>query len=229
MRPMNAPAVTPVLPSPFPGLKILHADGDCVLVFKPSGLHSVPGLGADKQDSVLTRLQAHDPAIFAVHRLDRDTSGLLLFGRHRAALAHLGSQFQNRSIHKRYIALVDGVMVKNEGVIALPMRYDPLNKPRQAIDFESGKPAETRWWVIQRHANSTLVSLEPVTGRTHQLRLHLASIGHPILGDALYGDARVHAAADHLCLQATELSFAQPSTGRQLRFQQPEDFSQFAF
>lgn len=226
---MNAPAATPALPCPFPGLQILHADDDCVLVFKPSGLHSVPGLGADKQDSVLTRLQAHDPAIFAVHRLDRDTSGLLLFGRHRSALAQLGRQFQARSIHKRYVALVDGVMADDAGVIALPMRYDPLNKPRQIVDFDEGKPAETRWWVIRRHAGSTLVSLEPVTGRTHQLRLHLASLGHPILGDALYGDARVRAAADRLCLQATELSFAQPSSGDQLCFEQPEDFSQFAF
>lgn len=225
---MNASA-TPALPHPFPGLQLLHADADCVLVLKPAGLHSVPGLGADKQDSVLTRLQAHDPAIFAAHRLDRDTSGLLLFGRHRAALAELGRQFQARDVHKRYVALVAGVMPEDAGVIQLPMRYDPVNKPRQTVDFESGKPAETRWWVIRRHAGSTLVQLEPVTGRTHQLRLHLASIGHPILGDALYADPASLAAAPRLCLHAAELTFAQPSSGRELAFTAPEEFSQHAF
>lgn len=225
---MTTPAA-PALPCPCPGLDLLHVDDHCVVLNKPSGLHSVPGLGADKQDSVLGRLQAHDPDIWAVHRLDRDTSGLMVFGRHKAAISTLGKQFQARTIDKRYVALVGGCVSGEHGEVDLAMRYAPEIKPRQVVDPVAGKPAQTRWQLINRHAGSTLLALEPVTGRTHQLRVHMQAIGHPIVGDQLYAPPDLQAASTRLCLHAAELAFDHPDTGERMRFQVPEDFSAFAF
>lgn len=213
-------------PSPCPsiGLTILHRDTDCIVVLKPSGLHSVPGLGDAKQDSVLTRLQALDPAIFAAHRLDRDTSGVMVFGCHAEALSALGRQFQARSVDKRYVARVAGQPSDEAGEIHAAMRYDPETKPRQVIDAVSGKPAHTRWRVLSRDGDTALLALEPVTGRTHQLRLHLQFLGHPILGDALYAPPSWQQAAPRLCLHAELLAFDHPRDGRRLQFHVPETF-----
>lgn len=216
--------LTPVLPCPCPGLDLLHVDADCVVVLKPSGLHSVPGLGADKHDSILTRLQQHDPRMHAVHRLDRDTSGVMVFGRHKAAIGHLGKQFQARSIDKRYVALVAGELRQDAGEIELAMRYAPEIKPRQVVDAVNGKPARTLWHVIERRKGCTLVALEPITGRTHQLRVHLQAIGHPILGDSLYAPPEWLAASPRLCLHASALSFEHPGHGQRLHFEAPEEF-----
>lgn len=225
---MTTPAA-PALPCPCPGLDLLHVDDHCVVLNKPSGLHTVPGLGADKQDSLLGRLQAHDPAIWAVHRLDRDTSGVLVFGRHREAISRLGRQFQARTVDKCYVALVAGSPREDSGEVHLAMRYAPEIKPRQVVDPVAGKPAHTRWRVLARHAGSTLMALEPVTGRTHQLRVHMQAIGHPIVGDLLYAPPALQAAAPRLCLHAAELAFDHPGSGERLRYAVPEDFSAFAF
>lgn len=225
---MNMPA-TVAFPCPCPGLDLLHVDADCVVLVKPSGIHSVPGLGADKQDSILSRLQAHDPAIYAVHRLDRDTSGVMVFGRHKAAISHLGKQFQARTVDKRYVALVGGVMAGDAGEIHLAMRYAPEIKPRQVVDAVNGKPAQTLWRVLARRPGSTLVALEPVTGRTHQLRVHMQAIGHAIVGDALYAPPALREASPRLCLHAEELAFDHPGSGERMRFRQPEEFSSIFF
>lgn len=217
--------LTPALPCPCPGLDLLHVDDDCVVLLKPSGLHSVPGLGDDKHDSILTRLQAHDPRIYAVHRLDRDTSGVMVFGRHKAAVSHLGKQFQARTIDKRYVALVAGEISQDAGEITLAMRYAPEIKPRQVVDPVHGKPAITRWQIIERRKQCTLVALEPVTGRTHQLRVHLQAIGHPILGDSLYAPIEWLQASPRLCLHACELGFEHPGNGRRMHFSAAENFS----
>lgn len=225
---MNTPA-TVAFPCPSPGLDLLHADADCVVLLKPSGIHSVPGLGADKQDSILTRLQAHDPDIHAVHRLDRDTSGVMVFGRHKAAISHLGKQFQGRGVDKRYVALVGGVVSGASGEINLAMRYAPEIKPRQVVDAVNGKPARTLWQVLERRPGCTLMALEPVTGRTHQLRVHMQALGHAIVGDALYAPQALQAASPRLCLHAAELAFDHPGTGERMRFQVPESFSTIFF
>lgn len=207
-----------------PGLTLLHVDADCVVLNKPAGLHAVPGLGADKADSVLTRLQAQDPHIFAVHRLDRDTSGVMVYGRHSAARRALGLQFQERRIHKRYVALVAGLVRDERGTMDWPMRYDPDNKPRQVVDYVDGKSATTHWHCLQRRTDTSLIALEPITGRTHQLRLHLATLGHAIVGDQLYASTGWQSRSSRLCLHACELGFAHPRDGRALFFQLPEQF-----
>lgn len=217
--------LTPALPCPCPGLDLLHADSDCVVLLKPSGLHSVPGIGEDKHDSILTRLRAYDPHIQAVHRLDRDTSGVMVFGRHKDAISHLGKQFQARTIDKRYTALVAGLLQDDSGEIELAMRYAPEIKPRQVVDLINGKPARTLWQVVARFTNTTLVSLEPYTGRTHQLRVHLQAIGHPILGDSLYAPEPWLQASPRLCLHASELAFDHPGNGQRMRYSAPENFS----
>ncbi|MFQ3217134.1 RluA family pseudouridine synthase [Paraperlucidibaca sp.] len=221
---MNKPTTSSDTSLTCPGLLLLHVDSDCVVVQKPAGLHSVPGLGQDKTDSVLTRLQAQDPNIFAVHRLDRDTSGVMVYGRHSAARRALGIQFQERRIHKRYVALVAGVVGEDAGTMSWPMRYDPDNKPRQVVDYETGKPAQTHWKCLQRRDDTSLISLEPITGRTHQLRLHLCTLGHAIIGDQLYASNQWQARSPRLCLHACELGFAHPSDGRAMFFEIPEQF-----
>lgn len=225
---MNLPAAS-AFPCPCPGLDLLHVDADCVVLVKPSGLHSVPGLGDDKQDSILTRLQAHDPAIHAVHRLDRDTSGVMVYGRHKAAISHLGKQFQARTVDKRYVALVGGDLQPDAGEVDLPIRYAPEIKPRQVVDPVNGKPAQTLWQVLERRPGCTLVALTPITGRTHQLRVHLQALGHPIAGDSLYAPPVLQQASPRLCLHAAELAFDHPASGERLRFNVPEEFSSISF
>lgn len=202
----------------------LHVDNDCIVMIKPSGLHSVPGIGPDKADSLLSRLRAWDDNIYAVHRLDRDTSGVMVFGRHPAAISHLGKQFQARSVDKSYRAKVFGEPQANQGQVELKMRYDPDNKPRQTIDSISGKPSLTHWSVISRHGSWSLLELIPITGRTHQLRLHMCSINHPILGDSLYAHEEAKNMSSRLCLHAYSLSFDHPSSMKRLTFSQLESF-----
>lgn len=221
MNPLDCPNDTNApLPESLAAL-CLHVDDNLLVMIKPAGLHAVPGLGADKHDSLITRLRQWDPRIHAVHRLDRDTSGLMVIGRTAAAISHLGKQFQARSVHKRYLARISGQPTASAGEIQLRMRYDPDNKPRQVIDPVNGKPSHTRWQIVASHAGWSLVQLEPVTGRTHQLRLHLQALGHPILGDSLYGHPDSH---HRLCLHASELGFDHPVTGQRLQFSSTPDF-----
>ncbi|MCR1007215.1 MAG: pseudouridine synthase, partial [Stenotrophomonas maltophilia] len=170
----------------------LHYIDDALLVAeKPAGLLSVPGRSAENQDCVVARLQALYPDALTVHRLDQVTSGLLLHARGKDMQAALSMQFEQRQVGKRYEAVVQGLLERDTGEVDLPLIVDWPNRPKQMVDHERGKPALTRWRVLVRdvEARRTRVALEPITGRSHQLRLHMASIGHPIVGDVLYDAA----------------------------------------
>jgi tRNA pseudouridine32 synthase/23S rRNA pseudouridine746 synthase len=213
-------------------LSLLHED-DALLVFdKPAGLLSVPGRGAGKQDCLAWRAQQRWPDALVVHRLDMATSGLMLMARSAQAQRRLSLAFEQREVHKRYVAVVDGLMRAPEdaldgwGVIDLPIIVDWPNRPLRIIDAELGKPSVTRWRVIAHDAAArrTRVELEPVTGRSHQLRVHLKALGHTILGDALYADARVQARAPRLLLHARTLTLAHPVSSQPMTFESPTPF-----
>ncbi|MFH7041874.1 RluA family pseudouridine synthase [Paucibacter sp. JuS9] len=183
----------------------LHVDETCVVVDKPAGLLSVPGRGEDKQDCAAARVQARYPDALIVHRLDQPTSGLLLFARGAEMQRAFSYEFMQRRVHKRYVAVVEGLLPLdgNWHEIELPLIADWPNRPKQKIDHAAGKPALTRWRALSHEGQRTRVALEPVTGRSHQLRVHLMAIGHPIAGDALYGN---ESGAERLLLHACELS-----------------------
>jgi tRNA pseudouridine32 synthase/23S rRNA pseudouridine746 synthase len=193
----------------------LYQDGTMLAVNKPSGLLSVPGRGEDKRECVAVRVQAAVPDALVVHRLDQATSGVMLFGRGASAQRTLSIAFAERRVAKRYEAVVHGDVAGDEGVIDLPLLTDWPNRPRQKVDHANGKPSLTRWRVLSRDAtaNTTRLALEPVTGRSHQLRVHLAAIGHAIVGDALYAPVLE---APRLLLHACELRLPHPEDGRTL-------------
>ena len=197
-------------------IDILYSDDDLLVINKPAGLLSVPGRIV--KDCVLNRLRVDFPEVVVVHRLDLDTSGLLMFSLSRLATSDLNRQIRERIITKQYVAVVDGNVEKNTSEILLPIAPDPINRPRQLIDHENGKSAQTRYEVIERLGNHTRLALTPVTGRSHQLRIHLAEINHPILGCDLYAPERVVNAADRLLLHASGLQFQHPSSKKQLKF-----------
>ena len=199
----------------------LHVDAACLVVVKPAGLLSVPGRGEHLQDCVAARVQAQFEDALVVHRLDMATSGLMLFARGVDAQRTLSRAFAQREVHKRYVAIVHGRVDPAEGEIDLPLLADWPNRPLQKVDAAHGKPSLTRYRVLTHDAaaNTTRVGLEPVTGRAHQLRVHLLAIGHPILGDALYAPAAVQALASRLLLHAESLTFAHPATGEALRLE----------
>ena len=199
----------------------LHVDAACLVVVKPAGLLSVPGRGEHLQDCVAARVQAQFGDALVVHRLDMATSGLMLFARGVDAQRTLSRAFAQREVHKRYVAIVHGRVDPAEGEIDLPLLADWPNRPLQKVDAAHGKPSLTRYRVLAHDAaaNTTRVGLEPVTGRAHQLRVHLLAIGHPILGDALYAPAAVQALASRLLLHAESLTFAHPATGEALRLE----------
>lgn len=195
-------------------LPIIAQGEDYILIDKPAGLLSVPG--KTEPDCAEARLRAVFPEARTVHRLDMATSGLMIFALTHHAQRHLGLQFENRQMRKQYLARVDGEMAEETGEIDLPMIADWPNRPRQMIDFERGKSAVTRWEALAREGGTTRVALFPKTGRSHQLRLHLASIGHPILGDRIYAQDAVFNAAETLQLHAAELGFREPTGGAQI-------------
>ncbi len=204
---------------------LIHEDEHLLVFDKPSGLLSVPGLGPDKQDCLSARVQAHWAEALIVHRLDMATSGILLMARGPEMQKTLSMAFEKRRMHKRYEAVVLGtpIPVPDEqgwSRIPLPMRIDYQNRPRSIIDFERGKPSLTLWRALGPGpwAETTRLSLEPHTGRTHQLRVHLAAIGHPIVGDPLYAPVEVPARAPRLLLHASELAFEHPVTGQPCHF-----------
>ena len=201
--------------------ELLHADAALLVVVKPAELLSVPGRGPDKQDCLSARLQILFPDACIVHRLDMATSGLMLFARGPAMQRRLSMMFQGREIEKHYVAVCSGRLREDTGEIDLPLSPDWPNRPLQRVDLEHGKPSLTRYRVLEKDAARSRVELEPVTGRSHQLRLHLASIGHPILGDALYGDAH---SAPRLLLHACRLRFAHPLTDESLTFEHQPPF-----
>lgn len=205
-------------PPPHLGLRIIHQEDTFLVVDKPAGLLSVPGRGDDKQDCLASRVQAEFPAALIVHRLDMETSGLLVLARDQEAHRRLSRLFRERLVDKRYIAVVAGRLDETEGQVELPLITDWPNRPRQKVDFELGKPSLTRFRALDYlpAEDITRVELEPVTGRSHQLRVHMLSLGHPILGDPLYGHARLH--SPRLLLHAAHLAFPHPFTGESMAF-----------
>lgn len=196
-------------------MRVLHVDDHLIVIDKPAGLLSVPGRGPDKQDCVAARVAQQWPDALVVHRLDQATSGLLLMARGRAAQRALSSAFEHGGVDKRYIAVVHGQVVGEAGSVELPLGADWPNRPRQHVDVAGGKPALTHWRAMARDAASdtTRLVLTPATGRTHQLRVHLLAIGHPIVGDRLYGDPAREPASDRMLLHASELRFEHPGSG----------------
>jgi len=212
---------------PPPGLDIVLEDDRLIVCNKPSGLLTVPGKDPSLADCLEARVQARypdRPATKVVHRLDKDTSGLILLAFDKAALAKLGSQFEHRKVEKYYVARVWGSIAEESGLIDLPLTTDWENKPRQRVDFERGRSAQTRWEVLEREPHATRLKLTPLTGRTHQLRVHMLAIGHPILGDSFYATGGALAAADRLQLHAEMLQFAHPADGHVVRLLAPAPF-----
>ena len=175
-------------------------------------------------DCVEYRARKTWPTAGIVHRLDKDTSGVLVMALNKRAHGRIGSQFEHRQTTKSYVARVDGLIAEDSGLVDLPLATDWDNKPRQRVDYERGRASQTEWTVLQREDAVTRVRLLPLTGRTHQLRVHMKAIGHVILGDAFYGDARTQAAADRLQLHAAELGFTHPTTGEFMTFTAPLPF-----
>ncbi len=193
----------------------VYQDEHLLIVNKPAGLLAVPGRGADKQDCLISRVQATLPQALVVHRLDQATSGLVMFALSPALQKKLSTLFQDRHIHKNYIATVQGQLQPDTGTVNLPLMADWPQRPRQKVDREAGKPSETRWQVQAYDSvnDTTLVTLHPVTGRTHQLRVHMLALGHPIAGDTLYGET---SSALRMALHAQSLAFTHPVTGEWL-------------
>lgn len=197
-------------------LVILHDDHEVLLVDKPSGLLSVPGKGEHLSDCLIARVQAVYPQALLVHRLDRDTSGVMIFALTPHAQRHLGLQFEKRQTKKTYVARVAGQLPEKTGTVDLPLIVDWPNRPKQMVDHENGKQAVTDWRVVRSDAVETRVRLMPKTGRSHQLRVHMLAIGHPILGDPFYatGPARNH---PRLMLHSETLQFRHPDGGQGMR------------
>lgn len=223
--------MTASIPPPCsdPAVELLYLDDTLLVVDKPSGLLAVPGRGADKQDCLAARVQARYPDALVVHRLDMATSGLMVMARGATAQRALSRAFAARQVKKRYIAVVAGraeAPPEMWGTIDLPIVVDWPNRPLRIVDHHCGKPSLTRWLVLGHDESgfNTRVELEPVTGRSHQLRVHLRELGHPILGDGLYAPPEVQALAPRLLLHACLLRFAHPLTGAGLAFEREAPF-----
>lgn len=200
---------------------LLHVDEALVLVDKPAGVLSVPGRGSDKADCAWARVRTEFPDALVVHRLDMATSGLLLFARGARMQQVLSAAFEARRVHKRYEAVVQGGPHAECGEITLPLAADWPRRPLQKVDHAHGRPSHTRWHVLSRDGALTRLALEPLTGRSHQLRVHCAAMGWPIAGDPLYGDAD---SAPRLLLHAAGLALAHPRSGAALHWQSPAPF-----
>lgn len=204
-------------------LDILHEDHELLVVNKPEGLLSVPGKGADLADCLLTRVQQAFPTALLVHRLDRDTSGLMVFGLTAHAQRHLGLQFEKRQVRKSYLARVSGKLMPKQGEVDLPLTVDWPKRPRQKVCHETGRAAVTNWRVQRYDTGETRVNLMPLTGRSHQLRVHMLAVGHPILGDPLYAPDTV-SMHDRMMLHAQELRLRHPDGGTGMRFRAKAPF-----
>lgn len=193
-----------------------------MVIQKPAGILSVPGKGEALQDSMLTRLVALEPRTLLIHRLDRDTSGILVFGLSRLGQNRISRQFQERQTEKTYQALVAGAL-SGQGTIDMPVVYDPSRPPLHMVDPQHSKPALTEWQALEQFELAghvvTRVKLTPITGRSHQLRVHMQYLGHPIVGDTLYATEQQQQWADRLCLHAQQLSFHHPKTDELLNFE----------
>lgn len=216
-------------------IRCVYVDDVVLVAEKPAGLLCVPGRGADKQDCLIHRLQREYVDALIVHRLDMATSGLLVIARNKSAQRELSRQFEQREVEKRYVAVVAGLVQQDSATINLPLIADWPNRPLQKVDEENGKPATTHYRVLRRDTQRDCSELEliPVTGRTHQLRVHMQAIAHPILGDALYGnnkrdfnaiDGSVAAEASRLLLHACYISFTHPANGERLEYHSAAGF-----
>ena len=205
-------------------IRLIYEDTDLLLIDKPHHLLSVPGRHPLNHDSLIRRLQPRYPDVQAVHRLDLDTSGLMVVPKRRKSLSELARQFQRRQIEKEYTAIVWGEVAEDRGSIELPIATDWPNRPKQIICEERGKHALTHFEVLIRDNNRSLIKLKPVTGRSHQLRIHMQSLGHPIIGCDMYAHPEALEASDRLLLHATRLKLCAPSTGNWLSAFSPIPF-----
>ena len=204
-------------------LDILHEDASILVVNKPAGLLTVPGKLEGRQDCLITRLQAARWDALTVHRLDCDTSGVIIFARTKQAQGFLGQEFEQRRAQKTYVARLKGRLEPDSGTVDLPLGSDWEYRPRQKVDHQKGRPAVTDWQVISRTDTETRVRLTPHTGRSHQLRVHMLALGHPILGDQIYAPETL---IDHnrLMLHAETLSLHHPATKERVSFTAPAPF-----
>ncbi len=209
---------------PLGDIPVLYRDDDILVLDKPSGLLHVPGRDPRLKDCLDSRIRMIFPTASVIHRLDRDTSGVVVMGLNKRAHADIAMQFETRTTEKFYIARVYGHVIGEDGLIDLPLAIDPDHKPRHRVDPVHGRSAQTHWRVLSRDDNATRMHLSPLTGRTHQLRVHMLSMGHPILGDPLYATGDALGMAARLQLHAAMLSFCHPSTGRQQVFESPCPF-----
>lgn len=210
-------------------IQVVFVDESLLVLDKPAGLLSVPGRGEDKQDCLSRRVQQHYPDALVVHRLDMSTSGLLVMARGLAVQRKLNDAFAARSVHKRYEAVVDGVIETADGtwqLIDLAILLDWPNRPRRIIDAQLGKPSSTRWQLLgtDPQHNTSRLALEPITGRSHQLRVHLQAMGHAILGDMLYAPPQVAAQSGRLLLHACMLELTHPVDQQRMQFISPAPF-----
>lgn len=211
-------------PPQTPWLSILYQDDDILVLNKQPGLLTVPGKAPEHFDSIIWRVQRALPTARIVHRLDMATSGILLMAFHKPAQGNLGKQFERRLVDKSYQAIVYGNLATDSGEINLPLRCDWPNRPKQMVDHDTGKAAQTFYTVMDRGPTWTRVELTPITGRSHQLRVHMLSLGHPIQGDRLYGQPHAVNQAQRLQLHATYLAFAHPVSGLAMQFHCPPNF-----
>lgn len=206
---------------------LIHRDEDFMVIHKPAGLLTVPGKTADLQDCLINRLVKEEPKTLLIHRLDRDTSGILVFGLSKLGQNRISRQFQERQTAKTYQAIVAGTL-EGEGTVDVPVVYDPSRPPLHIADPAHNKPALTHWQALEHFqingAAVTRVKLTPITGRSHQLRVHMQYLGHPIVGDTLYADEQQQALMPRLCLHAERLSFHHPKTEQAVEFTYPAPF-----
>jgi tRNA pseudouridine32 synthase / 23S rRNA pseudouridine746 synthase len=213
--------MNPYNPPKDPHLDIIYNDEAILIANKPSGLLTVPGRAEHKKDCLISRITPIFPSASIVHRLDIETSGLVVMALDKTSQSSLGKSFQSRLVEKRYLAWVDGSPLEDTGSVDLPLTKDWPNRPLQKVDLETGKPSLTHWRVLDRQQDRSLLMLIPVTGRSHQLRVHMKELGHTILGDPLYADSRVRAMAPRLMLHAGFLSFPHPKTQDKVQFVLP--------
>ncbi len=199
-------------------LDVIHVDSALLLVNKPAGLLSVPGKAAEHADCLESRVRDAYPQALLVHRLDMDTSGIMVFAMNPKAQRHLGLQFERRHVAKTYVADVWGQVDGDKGKVDLPLITDWPNRPLQMVCHERGRHALTRWQVVSRHDGWTRLHLFPHTGRSHQLRVHMRALGHPIMGDRFYATGTALAARDRLALHACALELFHPDGGQRIRF-----------
>ena len=222
LLPSGIPAaaqLTTAGPNLMEAFNIVHQDDRLLVLEKPSGLLAVPGRGPDLQDCLASRVQQVFPTARVVHRLDRDTSGLMLMALDADTQRQLSQQFEKREVHKVYECIVCGIPVQTAGLIDLPIGRDIDHPPRYRIDHEHGRPSQTRWRLLEPYSSSARLAVEPITGRSHQIRLHLAMTGHAILGDPLYADAVASNAADRLQLHACQLTIKHPDDSQKITWQ----------